>query len=83
MAYVFASFRGVVAIVFATAAKYVSRQVHPLRLHNGRIWAPDRHLSVSPTRHYRPSLGVASFISTLLRVAFPDKAWADADSCSV
>lgn len=39
-------------------------------------------MSVSPTPLPRPSLGgcwLLFFVSTLLRVAFPDKAWADAE----
>lgn len=66
MAYVLAGiFAGVVAIVFATAARYVRT--------NGASYAYTTAASIA--------WGVLAsfFVSTLLRVAFPDKAWADAE----
>jgi amino acid transporter len=75
-------FAGVMAIVFATAARYVKT--------NGASYAyttaafGDRlgiYVGVTHAITHSIAWGVLAslFVSTLLRVAFPDKAWADAD----
>lgn len=83
MAYVLAGiFAGVVAIVFATAARYV-RTNGASYAYTTAAFGRRIGIYVGVTHAITASIawGVLAsfFVSTLLRVAFPDKAWADAE----